>query len=71
MQKDHQFFYNNIIINCLFICRYRSLGIKEGKNKWRLFFKIFCFLHPDKVAEDSVEGSFLFEQVGLLIDNVI
>jgi len=42
--------------------RYRALGIKEGKSKWRLFFKIFCFLHPDKIIEDSVEGSFLFEQ---------
>ena len=45
--------------------RYRALGIKEGKSKWRLFFKIFCFLSPDRIAQDTVEGSFLFEQVFL------
>eukprot|EP00794_Sanderia_malayensis_P003678 gene3678-4195_t len=48
--------------------RYRALGIREGKSKWRLFFRIFCFLHPDKIAPDSVEGSFLFEQTN---ENVV
>jgi len=35
---------------------------KPKRHKWQLFFKIFCFLHPKAVTEDSVEGTFLFEQ---------
>ena len=62
-----QYFLLSYVFSNLLTTRYRALGIKEGKSKWRLFFKIFCFLHPDKIAEDSVEGSFLFEQVSLQI----
>ena len=48
---------------------------KPKKYKWQLFFKIFCFLHPKAVTHDSVEGTFLFEQVNELfifgIQNVL
>ena len=34
-------------------------------QKATLFFKIFCYLHPENVPMDSIEASFLFEQVSM------
>ena len=35
-------------------------------QKATLFFKIFCYLHPEKVPIDSIEASFMFEQVNFV-----
>ena len=37
-----------------------SKGIPD---KWRLFFKLFCFFSPQNVPLDSIEAAFMFEQV--------
>jgi len=37
-----------------------SKGIPE---KWRLFFKLFCFINPQNIPTDSIESAFMFEQV--------
>ena len=37
-----------------------SKGIPE---KWRLFFKLFCYISPQNVPTDSIESAFMFEQV--------
>ncbi|XP_057292691.1 unconventional myosin-X-like isoform X2 [Hydractinia symbiolongicarpus] len=43
--------------------RYKAIDVNKTKrHKWQLFFKIFCFLHPERVSEDSIAGNFLFEQ---------
>ncbi|EDO44785.1 predicted protein [Nematostella vectensis] len=42
--------------------RYKALGLTEAGHKWKLFFKIFCFLDPGKVPNETVESGFLFEQ---------
>ena len=47
----------------LLSCRYRALGLKEAGHKWKLFFKVFCFLEPEKAPEESIEFGFLYEQV--------
>ena len=36
-------------------------------QKATLFFKIFCYLHPENVPIDSIEASFMYEQVSLQI----
>lgn len=37
---------------------------KNGKiESWQLFFKLFCFLKPQNVPNDSLEAAFIFEQV--------
>ena len=38
----------------------------ETVKKWRLFFKIHCFKSISAVPLDSIEGTFLFEQVCLV-----
>lgn len=45
-------------------CRYEKTEKKKSRHKWQLFFRIFCFIDPNKVKEESVEGQFLYEQVG-------
>ena len=43
--------------------------MKKGQNirdKKRLFFKVFCFIHPERVMYDSIEATFMFEQVSLV-----
>jgi myosin X len=47
-----------------FECRYEVHGINEGGNRWRLFFKLFCFLDTKSIPKDSLEAGFMFEQVG-------
>ena len=37
-----------------------SKGIPQ---KWRLFFKLFCYLSPQNIPQDSIESTFMFEQV--------
>ena len=37
-----------------------SKGIPQ---KWRLFFKLFCYLSPQNISQDSIESTFMFEQV--------
>ena len=32
-------------------------------EKWKLFFKFFCYIKPQNVPSDSIESVFLFEQV--------
>lgn len=32
-------------------------------EKWRLFFKLFCFIKPQNVPNESIEAAFMFEQV--------
>ena len=34
-------------------------------KKTVLFFKLFCYIHPESVTNDSIEASFMFEQVCL------
>ncbi|XP_065839578.1 unconventional myosin-X-like [Oscarella lobularis] len=41
--------------------RYEAHGINEGGKRWRLFFKLFCFLDVN-VSHDSLEAGFMFEQ---------
>jgi myosin X len=45
-----------------FECRYEVHGINEGGNRWRLFFKLFCFLDTKSIPKDSLEAGFMFEQ---------
>jgi myosin X len=42
--------------------RYEVHGINEGGNRWRLFFKLFCFLDTKSIPKDSLEAGFMFEQ---------
>jgi len=42
--------------------KYKALGLTEAGHKWKLFFKIFCFLQPELVEVESVEYGFLYEQ---------
>ncbi|XP_065664985.1 unconventional myosin-X isoform X2 [Hydra vulgaris] len=43
--------------------KFKALEVnKNSHNKWILFFKIFCYLHPHQVSSSSVEGLFLYEQ---------
>ena len=49
----------------LFYFRYKALGLTEAGHKWKLFFKIFCFLQPELVEVESVEYGFLYEQASL------
>ncbi|XP_075033491.1 pleckstrin homology domain-containing family H member 3 isoform X2 [Mixophyes fleayi] len=35
---------------------------KGFETRWRLYFKLYCFLDTEEVPKDSVEYSFLFEQ---------
>ena len=61
-------------IVCLFVClfnRYKALGLTEAGHTWKLFFKIFCFLQPELVEEDSVEYGFLYEQAGYCLKKFI
>uniref|UniRef100_A0A1X7T799 PH domain-containing protein n=1 Tax=Amphimedon queenslandica TaxID=400682 RepID=A0A1X7T799_AMPQE len=40
--------------------------MKKGQNmldKKRLFFKIFCYIHPERIMYDSIEATFMFEQL--------
>ncbi|XP_068117942.1 pleckstrin homology domain-containing family H member 3 isoform X2 [Hyperolius riggenbachi] len=41
-----------------------SLTCKEKgfETRWRLYFKLYCFLDLEDIAKDSLEYSFLFEQ---------
>ena len=41
-----------------------SKGIPE---KWRLFFKLFCFINPQNVPVDSIEAAFMYEQVCMYV----
>lgn len=34
-------------------------------NRWKLFFKMFCFINPHNVPTDSIEAAFMYEQVSL------
>ena len=42
-------------------------AVKRPQNgvpkKPMLFFKLFCYIHPENVLIDSIEASFMFEQV--------
>ena len=43
--------------------------MKKGQNtldKKRLFFKIFCYIHPERIMYDSIEATFMFEQVKII-----
>ncbi|XP_065192993.1 unconventional myosin-X-like [Sycon ciliatum] len=42
--------------------RYQVHGINEGGEKWKLFFKVFCFFDVENIKMDGIEGGFLFEQ---------
>ena len=43
--------------------RYKALGLTEQGKKWKLFFKVFCYLEPERVPDETVESGFLYEQV--------
>ena len=43
--------------------RYKVHGLTSAGDKWKLFFKVFCFLVPGAVPEETVEAGFLYEQV--------
>ena len=32
-------------------------------DRWKLFFKMFCFVNPHNVPIDSIEAAFMYEQV--------
>ena len=32
-------------------------------DRWKLFFKMFCFISPHNVPADSIEAAFMYEQV--------
>lgn len=34
-------------------------------EKWKLFFKPFCYLKPENVPFDSIEAAFMYEQVSM------
>lgn len=36
---------------------------KSAPQKSTIFFKLFCYVHPENVPNDSLEASFIFEQV--------
>ena len=38
---------------------------KAPPQKSMMFFKLFCYVHPENVPNDSLEASFLFEQVNV------
>ena len=40
-------------------------------EKWRLFFKLFCFIKPQNVPNESIEAAFMFEQVGMCEQTVL
>ncbi|KAM5135663.1 pleckstrin homology domain-containing family H member 3 isoform 2-T2 [Mantella aurantiaca] len=42
-----------------------SLSCKENgyETRWKLFFKLYCFLDLEDIPKDSMEYSFLFEQI--------
>ncbi|CAH2301997.1 pleckstrin homology domain-containing family H member 3 isoform X2 [Pelobates cultripes] len=46
------------------LTRFENLSCKEKgfESRWRLYFKLYCFLNIEDVAKDSLEYSFLFEQ---------
>ena len=35
---------------------------QKPNEKWKLFFKLFCYFKPRSVPNDSIEASFIFEQ---------
>ena len=51
------------------VCRYYKEDLARMKpgqpmpEKWKLFFKFFCYLKPHSVPSDSIESVFLYEQV--------
>ena len=40
---------------------------KGFPEKWKLFFKLFCYLRPENVPFDSIEAAFMYEQVSVLL----
>ena len=58
---------------CVWVCRYYKEDLammKPGQpmpDKWRLFFKFFCYFKPQNVPSDSIESMFLYEQVREII----
>ncbi|KAM4692544.1 pleckstrin homology domain-containing family H member 3 [Rhinophrynus dorsalis] len=44
--------------------RFENLSYKEKgfESRWRLYFKLYCFLDTEDIPKDSLEFSFLFEQ---------
>ncbi|KAM8947857.1 pleckstrin homology domain-containing family H member 3 [Pelodytes ibericus] len=46
------------------LTRFENLSCKEKgfESRWRLYFKLYCFLNMEDVPKDSLEYSFLFEQ---------
>ena len=51
------------------VCRYYKEDLAKMKpgqpmpERWKLFFKFFCYLRPHNVPSDSIESVFLYEQV--------
>ncbi|XP_072260073.1 pleckstrin homology domain-containing family H member 3 isoform X1 [Pyxicephalus adspersus] len=47
------------------LTRFENLTCKEKgfETRWRLYFKLYCFLDLEDIPKDSMEYSFLFEQV--------
>ena len=46
--------------------KYYEAAKSPGKGfpeKWKLFFKLFCYLRPGNVPMDSIEAAFMYEQV--------
>ena len=44
---------------------------KSAPQKSMIFFKLFCYVHPENVPNDSLEASFMFEQVSIGSSNRI
>lgn len=46
------------------LTRFENFTCKEKgfETRWRLYFKLYCFLDTEDVLKDSLEYSFLFEQ---------
>ncbi|XP_053310183.1 pleckstrin homology domain-containing family H member 3 isoform X2 [Spea bombifrons] len=49
---------------CIVADTLTSLSFKEKgfESRWRLYFKVYCYLDTEDIPKDSLEYSFLFEQ---------
>lgn len=60
---------------CLFVVRSDTEAMKDLSkgipDKWRLFFKLFCFVNPQNVPLDNIESAFMFEQVIITVSFLI
>lgn len=59
----HVMLYNPFWIVCVCACVLYRLALSEPESKWKLYFKLYCFLDVESTHKDGVEFVFMFEQV--------